>query len=458
MIIRSLTLKLTLAFLLVGLSGAAFVALLVQYHTQTAFDRFVLDNYQQNLLDNLRVYYETNDSWDGVAVWYFRANDQRMMQMHPGERPLFFTLLDSQQDVVLAGPDYQMHQRVDPIDKKNWISLTSGDETIGFLHFVTFERDGAPPRTSPESDFLSRINTAVELSALGATAVALILGALLARTLTRPIHQLTAATQIVAKGQLGHQVDVHTRDELGTLAASFNQMSADLARTNQSRRQMTADIAHDLRTPLSVILGYTEALSDGKLDGSPEMYIVMYKEAQQLQRLIEDLRTLSLADAGELPLNIRETAVADLLDQIANAYQVQTQEKGVLLHTEIASDRQVVLMDPDRMAQVLGNLVSNALRYTPAGGTITLGTAVQGEQVQLTVADTGAGIAAEDLPHIFERFYRGEKARQQQEDESGLGLAIAKSLVEAHGGTIVATSQPGEGSVFAITLPVISNQ
>ncbi|MCA9933292.1 MAG: HAMP domain-containing histidine kinase [Ardenticatenaceae bacterium] len=454
MITRSLTLKLTLAFLFVGLSGAAFMALLVQYRTQTEFERFVLDNSQQALLDNLRIYYETFDSWEGVDYWYFHENGQRFA--HNGGHPLPFTLLDNTQIVVLPGPEYQQNQLIDHLDVKQWIPLDVDGATVGYLHFTTFERGDVPVPlpASPEEDFLSRINTAVGLSALGATAVALLLGALLARTLTRPIHQLTAATQIVAKGELGHQVEVKARDELGTLADSFNQMSADLARTNQSRRQMTADIAHDLRTPLSVILGYTEALSDGKLSGSPDMYAVMHKEAQQLQRLIEDLRTLSLADAGELPLNIRETNVAELLEQIAHAYQVQVQEKGVALHTEIAADVPDVPMDPDRIMQVLGNLVSNALRYTPAGGTVTLGTAVQEQQVQLTIRDTGAGIAAADLPHIFERFYRGEKSRSQQEDESGLGLAIAKSLVEAHGGTISAASQSGEGSVFTITLPV----
>ncbi len=451
--IRSLTLKLTLAFLLVGLSGSAFMALLIRQRTQTEFDQFVLDNYQQNILDRLVFYYETNDSWEDVAFWYFRSSHaQRMMRR--GERPLLFTLLDENQQVVISGPEHFPDERIDSIKREAWLPVVVADETVGYLQFNNLSMEQLPFRPSPETEFLNRLNTAVLLSALAATAVALFLGALLARNLTRPIRQLTTATQIVAQGELGHQVDVTTRDELGNLANSFNQMSADLARINQSRRQMTADIAHDLRTPLSVILGYTEALNDGKLTGSSDMYAVMHKEAQHLQRLIEDLRTLSLADAGELPLFREDTDPAALLTRIAAAHQVQAQEQGLSLLVDVPDGLPQASMDPDRMAQVLGNLVSNALRYTPVGGTITLAAAANEKTLTMTVTDTGSGIPPADLPHIFQRFYRGEKSRQQQENESGLGLAIARSLVLAHEGTIAADSTPGAGTTFTITLPI----
>lgn len=449
---RSLTLKLTLAFLLVGLSGAAFMALLVRQRTQTEFDQFVLDSYQENLLERMGLYYEANQSWDGVARWFFRStHGQRMIR--PGERPLLFTLLNAQRVVMLAGPEHQMGERLAALTGTEWIPIEVDGQTVGYLRFSGLVGQ-IPVRTSPETLFLRRINAAVLLSALGATAVALLLGALLARTLTQPIRQLTAATQLVAQGELGHQVAVTTQDELGDLATSFNQMSADLARINQSRRQMTADIAHDLRTPLSVLLGYTEALSDGKLTGSADMYVVMHKEAQHLQRLVEDLRTLSLADAGELPLNRQETDPADLINRIALAHQVQAQERDITLRVNAAQNLPYVALDPDRMTQVLGNLMANALRYTPAGGTITLETAVGDQTIHFGISDTGPGIPPADLPYIFQRFYRGEKARHQHEDESGLGLAIAKSLVQAHGGTISVTSSPGAGATFAVSLPL----
>ncbi|OUC06367.1 histidine kinase, partial [Litorilinea aerophila] len=330
------------------------------------------------------------------------------------------------------------------------VPIRVNDQVVGWL-LIDWPRSRQLPG-SPEQDFLSRINRAIVLGALGATAVALLLGVILARTLTRPIRELTAATQQVAQGDLGHQVEIHTQDELGELASSFNQMSARLARANQLRRQMTADIAHDLRTPLSVILGYTEALSEAKLPGSPEIYEVMHAEAQHLSRLIDDLRTLSLADAGELPLFREETEPGALLSRVAMAQRPQAEQRGVTLTVRQEASLPTIQVDPERMVQVLGNLVGNALRYTPAGGTIELAAYPTAGGVVLQVRDTGSGIDPEDLPYIFERFYRGDKARHEN-GESGLGLAIAKSLVEAHGGTIQVESTPGEGTTFRITLP-----
>jgi signal transduction histidine kinase len=266
------------------------------------------------------------------------------------------------------------------------------------------------------------------------------------------VRELTGATKRVAGGELGIQVPVRTGDELGELANSFNQMSADLAQSNQVRRQMTADVAHDLRTPLSVILGYTEALSDGKLQGTPQMYGVMHSEAQHLSHLIDDLRFLSLADAGELPLERRNVSPLDLLNRTAASNHAAAEQKQIDLQVQGAPDLPDLNVDPERMAQVLGNLTSNALRHTPAGGTIVLTARSEVEGVLLQVRDTGSGIAAADLPYIFHRFYRGDLSRQQT-GESGLGLAIAKSIVEAHGGRITAESNLGAGTTITITLP-----
>jgi signal transduction histidine kinase len=257
---------------------------------------------------------------------------------------------------------------------------------------------------------------------------------------------------MIAQGELGHQVPVRRKDELGELAASFNQMSADLERSTELRRQMTADIAHELRTPLSLILGYTEALSDGKLEGTPETFDIVHDEAQHLNRLVDDLRTLSLADAGELSLNRRPVCPQTLLQRVATAYAAQARAKDVSLCVEAESDVADVDVDPDRMAQVLGNLVSNAMRHTPAGGGIALSAEELRDAVALTVSDSGVGIAPEHLPHIFDRFYRGDESRYQENGESGLGLAIAKSIVEAHGGKISVASAPGSGTTVTVQL------
>jgi two-component system sensor histidine kinase BaeS len=314
---------------------------------------------------------------------------------------------------------------------------------------------GVSPELTPREElFLTRINRALLYAALGATAIALVLGLVLARTLTRPLRELTAASRAVACGELGQQVAVRSKDELGELAAAFNRMSAELARANQARRQMTADIAHDLRTPLTVIKGYAEGLRDGDLAPAAATFETVYQEAEHLSRLIDDLRTLSLADAGKLALTSRELAPRVLLERAASAHLPQAQRLGINLDVHAAADLPLLHVDPERMAQVLGNLVGNALRYTPEGGAITLAAERRGDAVHLLVRDTGTGIHPADLPHIFDRFYRGDDARATGEGESGLGLAIAKSLVEAHGGTISAASRLGQGSVFTIVLPV----
>jgi signal transduction histidine kinase len=278
-----------------------------------------------------------------------------------------------------------------------------------------------------------------------------LLGIILARTISHPVQELTAATKALAGGDLGHQVPVRTGDEIGQLAQSFNQMSADLAHSNQLRRQMTADIAHDLRTPLSVILGYSEALADGKLPGAPETYTAMHVQAQHLNRLIDDLRTLSLADAGQLSLMRRPVDPQGLLEHTALAYLPAAESRGIAISVEGEAVKPVSV-DPDRMLQVLGNLVGNALRHTPDGGRVILSTARANGYVLLRVQDNGPGIPAADLPHIFDRFYRGDKARS--DSASGLGLAIARSLIEAHDGRIAAENAPGGGALFTLSLPI----
>jgi signal transduction histidine kinase len=254
----------------------------------------------------------------------------------------------------------------------------------------------------------------------------------------------------MARGQLEQRVEVRSSDEIGELAGAFNQMSAELTRSNQARRQMTADIAHDLRTPLTVIAGYVEALRDQVLAPTTERFTTIYSEVLHLQRLVEDLRTLSLADAGELKLFLQPVAPRELLERVAAAYAQQAEERRIELKVEAESSLPEVNLDPERMEQALGNLVSNALRYTPEGGEISLVAEQVAGYLTVSVQDNGSGIPPEILPQVFERSYRGDPARSG--NESGLGLAIVKSIVELHGGSITAASQLGAGSCFSLTL------
>lgn len=453
---RSLTFKLILAFLVIGLTGAGLVAAFVGRLTQQQFNQFVDERYQLDLVNELAAHYETYGSWDNLESVFVRNQpppDEGAPQNNHYKREwLPMTVVDANRVVVAGAGPYRRGDQVEEKATKDGLVVAVDGVTVAWVLSPTAYTPGSIP-DSPEAEFMEGVQRAILLSGAAATVVALLLGILLARTISRPLQDLTQATHLVAEGDLNHEVPVRTQDEIGELAQSFNQMISRLAHANQLRRQMTADIAHDLRTPTSVIMGYTEALSDGKFQGTPEMFQIMHQEAQHLNHLIDDLRTLSLADAGELPLMKQQVEPGELLDRIAAAYQIQAQKQGVTLTIAPLPSLPTVEVDPDRMAQVLGNLVSNALRYTPVNGQITLAAENGSHQVVLKVQDTGSGITPEDLPNIFRRFYRGDKSRQQI-GASGLGLAIARSIVEAHGGTIAAASTPGQGTTFFIKLPL----
>jgi len=446
---RSLTLKLALAFLLVSLTGTALVSVFTGQGTTAEFNRYVLEQAQDDFITTALTYYQTHGSWQGVAEHF----ERRRLALPPGQpSPPPFLLADADGYVVVPGEPYREGDQVSANRLAGGTRLTIEGQEVGWV------LSGGPPagHDPREAQYLARTNLAILTAALGATGVALILGLFLARTLTRPLRELTAAARAMAQSGLEQRVPIRSQDELGELAAAFNQMSADLAQANELRRQMAADIAHDLRTPLSVIRGYTEALRDGVLQPTPNTFQTMHTEVEHLSLLVEDLRTLSLADAGELKLKRQLVPPLELLERTAAAHRPRAQQLGIALQVAAETDSPLVHVDPERMAQVLGNLIGNALRYTPAGGQITLAAAPRGQHVLLTIQDTGIGIAPEELSRIFDRSYRGETARQSPGGESGLGLTIAKSIVELHGGTITVQSILKEGTTFTITLPVSS--
>jgi len=445
---RSVAFKLMLAFLLVGFIGAVLMTFFFRENTQRRFDQFMADRDRFAFVSVLAQYHQANGSWDGVGELFER---ERFLTPGSDSRRAALVLLDADGRVVYSQGDQETIERLRRQEPGRSVPIEVDGHVVGWLRFA-LALHRLPPG-SPEATFLADITQAIIYSALGATFVALLLGLLLARTLSRPIRELTNATRALAKGELGQQVTVRTRDELGELAASFNQMSAGLARASELRRQMMADIAHELRTPLSLILGYTESLSDGKLPASQETFDIMHDEAQHLSRLIDDLRTLSLADAGELPLTRQPLDLRALLERVTLAHLPEAQQRGISIQVETSPDLPEVEADPGRMAQVLENLVSNALCYTPAGGRISLSVEADVSAIKLRVQDNGVGIAPEDLPFVFDRFYRADKSLQRNGTESGLGLAIAKSIVEAHGGSISVESALGEGTTFTIALP-----
>jgi two-component system sensor histidine kinase BaeS len=447
----TLTTKLTLAFLLVGIIGAVLVAVLVGEQTRSGFERFRSERDQATLVATLGEYYADTGSWDGVEA---------MLAGTPALDSLSrrVAIVNANGVVVRGNRNHPRGERVAADAAHIGAPITANGQVVGYLLFDQLRplEPGPGDRPPPEVAFLQRVTWAAATSAGVAALLALLLGLLLARTLTGPIRELTRATRAMALGELDQRVAVRSQDEIGELAHSFNQMSADLARGSRLRKQMTADLAHDLRTPLSILRGYTEGLRDERLQGTSQLYAIMHGEVEHLQRLVEDLRVLSLADAGELPLNIRVVDPAALLERTGLAYIVQAEQHGVQLRVEAAGDLPSVAVDTDRMAQVLSNLVSNALRHTHQGE-IVLSASADAGQVRLRVRDTGEGIAPEDVPLVFDRFYRADKARQRVESTaSGLGLAIAKAIVEALGGTIGVESAPGAGTTFTVSLPIAS--
>jgi two-component system OmpR family sensor kinase/two-component system sensor histidine kinase BaeS len=309
---------------------------------------------------------------------------------------------------------------------------------------------------NPEEElFLKRTTLAISLAAVTGVLLAVAMGFFLAGRLLKPIRRLTKASQALASGDLEQQVPVTSQDELGQLTRTFNQMSADLARSDQQRKRMTADITHDLSTPLQIISGYMEMLEDKETTLTPQRIEIIKSEIEHLRRLVSDLSTLTQVEAGGLELQLQPVEPKALLEHIYQAYGPIAAHQGVELALEAPATLPVILVDELRMLQVLKNLVDNALRHTPSGGRIML-SASAGERITLRVTDNGSGIDGEDLPYVFDRFYRADKARGGNSGKMGLGLAIGKALVIAQGGTIAAESAGrGQGTRMVICFEAV---
>ncbi|MEV7627132.1 HAMP domain-containing sensor histidine kinase [Actinoplanes sp. NPDC089786] len=285
---------------------------------------------------------------------------------------------------------------------------------------------------------------AVLLVAVGATVLA-------GRRLVQPLHALTEAARQPVDRQ--SPVAVSTRDEVGYLAAAFNDLSERRRQVEEQRRQLVADVAHELRTPLTVIRSRVEAAQDGLTPLGPALLGVILGEAKLLQHVIDDLRDLAAADADTLRLHPEPVWIADNLEQVVEAHRATAEQAGVTLRQDTAGAELVLVLDPVRLRQLAGNLVTNAIRHTRPGGSVTISTRLADEALTITVADTGVGIAPDDLPRVFDRFWRADASRSRSTGGTGLGLPIARKLAEAHGGTITIESRLGHGTELTVTLP-----
>jgi signal transduction histidine kinase len=357
------------------------------------------------------------------------------------------TVIGDSKGELLVGTNY-----TDSSDSPLGLNLTLRKEFLGKVYISS--DPAAEPYVAPFLRLSTSINRSLLLGGSLAIAIALLLTFVLSRRMTSPIGALAKAARRLGRGDLSQRVQLQGEGEVAALAQAFNSMAADLEHAEQLRQNMVADVAHELRTPLSNIQGYLEAIRDRVIKPDAAIIHSLNEEAALLSRLVNELQELSLAEAGELKLVYQEEDIAKLVKQAVTPWQPQLAAKEISLSLDLPDNLSPVNIDWQRVNQVLHNLLENAVAYTRKGGTINVAAITQGDWVEVSVSDTGEGIPAEDLPHIFERFYRVDKSRARATGGSGLGLTIAKRLVEAHGGKITVQSKLGKGSRFSFTLPI----
>ncbi len=444
---------------------------------------------------------EAADSYAVILGDYYAANDQswsgveRRLAAPPftGQGNFYSYVLLDQQGDVLASTDSMHTEALLPGDEFNQSGLPAmpiapdpprlsnrrtpmrgpseqADIMIHGQHIGAlivrpdfgFQDRGsdAPFNTRPDS-FLWGVWRSFAIAGVGFGGLLIGLAVLFARRLTRPLRGLTKASEALAAGRLDTRVPGVRIRELDELATAFNRMAERLSSADAQRRQMTADIAHELRTPLSIIRGRLEGLQDGVYQATPEHVGGLLHETAMLERLVDDLRLLALAEAGQLPLYRESSDPHALLEGAVHAFTDQAHTQSIQFQIEAPAELPEVDVDPQRISQVLKNLLSNALRYTPIGGVVTLRAAIDPaaeSTLILSVQDSGPGIEPDDLPHLFDRFWRANRSRTRGSGGSGLGLAIVKQIVEAHGGHVAVNSTIGQGTTFSIHLPIVRDE
>jgi two-component system OmpR family sensor kinase/two-component system sensor histidine kinase BaeS len=455
-ILRRLWVKLLLAFFIVAGVAVGVIAILVNVTTTRQFELYVSQGKQIRatwLAPEFAAYYARTGGWSGIDSWMANLQQGQAGGRGQGlgrgqgggvatERLL---LADAGGRIVADSEGDLVGQSLSPADLSAGVPLEVGGEVVGRLLIAA---EGTP-HESLEEEFLRQANKWLVWAGLAAGLVALGLGLVLARQFTAPIRDLTDAAHSLTEGKAS-QVQVHSQDEIGELGLAFNQMSQSLARQETLRRNLMADIAHELRTPITVIRGDLEALLDGVFEPTPEALASLHEETLLLSRLVDDLRALAQAEAGQLKLEREPTDLADLLRGVLASFDLQAESQGQTLSLDLPIESLRVDADPQRVRQVVANLVSNALRHAPQSGRVLVSARPESDEVQISVSDNGPGIAPEDLAHLFDRFWRGGKPRAEG---TGLGLAIARELVRAHGGRIWVDSTVGQGTTFHFNLP-----
>ena len=446
----SLAVKLMLALALTVLVAVGSVMILVNLSAEQHFERYVSVGarpWLAPLAPLLADHYAKTGNWAGVESYLEDARSGPRSSWgrgYQGGGRVPLVLADAEGRVVSDASGRFLAERISEGTLRQGQPIEVAGHVVGYL------LAGNGPH---EQEFSQGLIASILWAGALASFVAIVLGLLLTRAVVKPIRTVRDATQRVAAGDLSHRVPVTSDDEIGDLARQFNEMAASLERDEQLRRKMMADISHELRTPLAVMRGQVEAVQDGVFDPSLENIAPIHDQVLLLGRLVDDLRDLALAEAGRLRLERAEVRLGRLIGRVVDAFRSRAQGRRLSLLAEIPDVLPPIEADAQRLEQVVGNLLDNALRYTEPGGAIKVSAWSDPDWVIFAVEDNGAGIPPEDLPYIFDRFYRVDEARSGAQGGSGLGLSIAKQLVEAHGGNISAEGEIGKGSTFTVRLP-----
>lgn len=439
---RTLKIKLLSAFMGVIIVTVGTVALYVRQSTEqeiVVYEERTEQLYLIRMEHWLLGYYAHGGGWDDITIYL------EEMEVLSGQR----VVLTDPDRIVIADSHGELEG--DPFTDE-WPHrelIRHRDRMLLGILFIS-------PEPSIEAELTRELAASIQyyliIGSAAAIAVALLLTIIISRAIASPAEVLAEAAQRIGKGDFSGRVKVRDRGEFGELAEAFNRMSSDLEQTQRIRRDLTADIAHELRSPLTNIRGYLEAIADNLIPSS-EAIPLLEEETSLLAHLIEDLQVLALAETGALELKLSDVDVAEVTKLAVKRIEPLAQEKGIQLHSDIPDDIPLVQADSKRLTQILNNLLSNALIHTEDGGSIGVVVKIREGLISISVTDTGIGIPEEEIPRVFDRFYRVDRSRSRRTGGTGLGLTIAKHLVEVHGGSIQAESSLGEGSTFSFTIP-----
>jgi len=432
--------KLLVAFVLVVLLTSLAGYLFINRSVNRAFSEFTVRSYtpqDRAVLQLIRGFYEQTGDLNAVILFLERSLR---------EVPVF--LVDPEGTVAYAPEPRYVGRRLsgDQLAEGEPLVLESGEVWTVIPSRIILGQDIL------EEAFLRTTRRSLWFAGLAAMAVAILLSLVLLRQVTRPLHRLDAATRRIARGEFGERVGVHTSDEIGRLARSFDEMTESLEDAERTKKQMIADVSHELRTPLAAVRSALEGLRDGLIEPTPDTLASLHDKILLTTRLVRDLHQLSLADAGRLSIRASTCRIDEIVETIVETIGAQLEDSEIRLERRISPDLPSILVDRQRIEQVLLNLLANAIRHTPEGGSIAVSAARDGDAVVVSVSDTGPGLTEADLPHVFDRFYQADDARAS-DGGAGLGLSIAKALVDAHGGRIWAENAPAGGAVFHVRLP-----